>query len=202
MPIRVFLSSKMKEFESERAAIAHQVSTLRGFQINPAEEWGALSANVEKVYRGGVRECHIYVGLFGRIYSAATQHEYEEACLNPYRQKLIYLRQARNVDPQLMDLIDTLKHRHRPYVFKNLWDLQPQLLLDLEYALEEIANQNLERGDSRPVVQTGSGPSVSEEAWRNTQEYLSDLYGHDGDLTVEYLAAIRESIQTSPRSGT
>src|SRR5436309_3138512 len=115
MPVRVFLSSKMKEFENERAAIANQMASLRGFQVNTAEQWGARSHSPEKLYRGGVQECHIYVGLFGHVHSAATQEEYEEASGNPYRQKLIYLKRSRNIDPRLAELIKLFRDRHKPY---------------------------------------------------------------------------------------
>ncbi len=69
MAIRVFLSSKMKEFDQERAAIAFQIAGLKGFEIHAAEDWGALSAPVDDVYESGVANCHIYIGLFGRVYS-------------------------------------------------------------------------------------------------------------------------------------
>jgi Domain of unknown function (DUF4062) len=200
MPIRVFLSSKMKEFETERAAIANQIAGLRGFQVNAAEEWGAHSASVENIYRGGVRDCHIYVGLFGRVYSAATQAEYDEACLNPYRQKLIYIRPTKKPDPELAALIEVFKQRHRPYQFRNLWELQPQLVRDLDGALDEIVNQTLERGEARPVAHGADPVSVSEEAWKNKQAFLTGLYSEDDDLTPEHVARIRQDLQKSTRN--
>src|SRR5579872_4584238 len=124
----------MKEFEQERGALAFQLTSIPGIQVNAAEQWGAISAPVEKIYTGGVQRCHIYIGLFGKVYSAATQEEYEEACRNPYRQKLIYLRQSKNIDFKLQELIKVFQQRHKPYTFRNLWDLQPRVAADLDFS--------------------------------------------------------------------
>ena len=195
MAVRVFLSSKMKEFDQERAALAFQIASIPGFAVNAAEEWGALSASVEKAYTGGVRECHIYLGLFGRIYSAATKDEYDEACRNPYRQKLIYLKAGvKAVDAELAALIRTFESRHRPYRFKDLRDLQPRLIKDLDFALAEILNQHLQLGEPRPVAQAGTGTSVAEDAWRSRQTFLAELYNDDTDLTAGYLRQVREKL--------
>src|SRR6476646_8968016 len=192
----------MKEFKDERAAIVNQIRSVHGFQINAAEEWGALSADVEKVYRGGVRECHIYMGVFGHLYSAATQEEYEEACKNPYRQKLIYLKRSRNIDPELAELIKVFQRRHKPYIFNDLWSLLPHVLHDLDSAVEEIANQNLERGVVAPTAQGEGERSVSWEAWKNKQVYLAALYEKDHDLTPESFHSLRNSLGQMGRKTT
>jgi hypothetical protein len=199
--IRVFLSSKMKEFDQERAALAYQIAGLRGFEVNAAEDWGAVSSSCEEMYIRAVRECHIYVGLFGRIYSASTEQEYQEACANPYRQKLIYLKSGARVnDREVLALIQIFQARHKPYRFKDLRDLQPRLFRDLDFALSEMLNQHLQLGEPAPVAQSGSDGSVSETAWRNKQKYLNELYGRDGDFTTAYLDAVRASLPR-PRSG-
>lgn len=198
MAIRVFLSSRMKEFDQERAAIAFQIASLKGFEINAAEDWGALSAPVEHVYGAGVASCHIYIGLFGRTYSPHTHREYEEACSNPYRQKLIYLKAgARVSDESLTRLIATFESRHRPYRFQDLRDLQPRLLKDLELAVQEMLNQCLQLAEKAPVAQ-GAGPSVSEQAWHNRRKYLCELYRNDTDLTVDRLHSIRAALSHPP----
>jgi hypothetical protein len=184
----------MKEFEKERAAIVHQIALVRGFQINAAEEWGARSPNPEKLYRFGVQECHIYVGLFGNVYSAATQGEYEEASGNPYRQKLIYLKRSRNIDPRLAELIKLFRDRHRPYIFTNLWDLLPRVVDDLDWAVQQILDHTLERYTEPPVAHSGE-TNIALEAWKNKQHYLAALYGHDAALTVDSLEAIRGALQ-------
>ncbi len=200
MAIRVFLSSKMKEFDQERAAIAFQIAGLKGFEIHAAEDWGALSAPVDNVYESGVANCHIYIGLFGRVYSVHTQREYEAACRNPYRQKLIYLKAgAKITDDNLARLIETFDARHKPYRFRDLRDLQPRLLKDLELAVQEMLNQYLQLADKAPVAQ-GVGTSVSEQAWSNQQRHLHELYANDTDLTAEHLQKVGAAL-AAPSDG-
>lgn len=185
----------MKEFENERAAIANQIASVHGFQVNTAEQWGALSDNAQKLYRGGVQQSHIYVGLFGHVYSPSTREEYDEACQNPYRQKLIYLKRLRSIDPEVAELIRLFQSRHKPYTFNNLWDLLPRVLVDLDSAVEQILNQSLERDSAPPIAHSETENSVSLQAWKNKQEYFSKLYRNDNDLTFEYLSAIRDALR-------
>lgn len=198
MPVRVFLSSKMKEFDNERAAIVNQIAAMHGFQVNAAEEWGACSNSPQKYYIGGVRECHIYMGLFGRAYSPATREEYDAACENPYRQKLIYIKQSRNIDPKLAELIQLFRCRHRPYTFRNLWDLLPRVQSSLDFSLEEILNQHLELHAAPPVAQ-GDEASIAMEAWKNSRRYLTTLYRTDDDLTPASIGTIRRSVEKQSR---
>lgn len=204
MPIRVFLSSKMGEFKHERAAIAQQIAAVHGFQVNAAEQWGSRNNRPEKLYRDGVRECHIYLGLFGHAYSLSTHEEYQAACENPYRQKLIYLKESRSIDSKLAELIEAFELRHRPYTFRDLWDLLPRVQRDLDWAVEEILNQHLELYTAQPVAQGEEDASAAVEAWENKQLYLTALFRRDTDLTTENLRAMRRSLQENshnPRGG-
>src|SRR6185369_1660065 len=156
VPIRVFLSSKMKEFEIERKIIGFQIGALPGFEVNAAEDWPAASGPVRGMYLGGVRRCHIYIGLFGRLYSEATKDEYDEACTNPLRQKLIYLKSGRHsIDDKLTSLIETIHASHRPSAFKDAADLQRQVFRDLHFAVAEMLDQALQRGQPSPIPQSG-----------------------------------------------
>lgn len=83
---RVFISSVMNGFDSERAA-AKQAAALLGFMPYMAEEFGALPQTPREACLEGVRNCDIYVGIFGERYGyvandsgmSATEEEYKEA---------------------------------------------------------------------------------------------------------------------------
>jgi hypothetical protein len=187
----------MEEFSQERAAIAYQISLIKEFDINAAESWGAGSATVEEIYLQEVRKSHIYIGLFGKEYSAATHREYEEAYKNPYRQKLTYIKKVAKHAPQLIELIKTLQLRHKPYLFEGLGDLLPQLRLDLISALERIADQILQMGETPPVSQSAARESVSLRAWQKRQNYLKALYEQDC-LNVANVDALRILLDRAP----
>jgi hypothetical protein len=187
----------MEEFSQERAAIAYQISLIKEFDINAAESWGAGSATVEEIYLQEVRKSHIYIGLFGKEYSIATSQEYEEAYKNPYRQKLIYIKKAVERAPQLVELIKTLHLRHKPYLFESLGNLLPQLRLDLISALEQIADQILQMGETPPVPQSAARESVSLKAWHKRQSYLKALYEQDS-LNVTKMDALRMLVKRAP----
>lgn len=198
MAIRVFISSKMAELQDERAALAFQIAHLPGFEVIVAEKWGALSASVQHLYLGGVQRSHIYLGLFGRVYSQATHAEYEEACRNPYRQKLIYLKRgARSIDEPLRALIATFEERHKPYQFRDLWDLQQQVLTDLDTAVVEMLNQHLQLGQSAPIAQSDGVVSVLQQAWQRKQLHLRDLYEEDTELSTAFFEELRAGISRS-----
>jgi uncharacterized protein DUF4062 len=173
LKIRVFISSKQSEFENERAMLAHEIRNIPILEPVLAEEWNPTGVSVHKVYLDDVRTSPIYVGLFGGIYSEPTYLEYKAACENPYREKLIYLKQTGKVDPRLKELIGEFLDRHVPVKYRSLPDLLPVFSRHLSAALSRMVDTLQSFGEPRPVVH-GSG-TVLERQWANRQKHIRAL---------------------------
>ena len=178
--IRVFISSKQDEFETERAVLAHEINSIPILEPVFAEAWLPQGTSVQDVYLKDVRSCPIYLGLFGCAYSEPTKLEYLAASENPYRERLIYLKECAQVDPPLRELIKTFERQVVFRRFRTIGDLLPVLSNHLLAALSRmIANYQL-LGEQKPVAQ-GSGTAL-ERRWSSRQEQLLKL-GLPGDLT-------------------
>jgi predicted HTH transcriptional regulator len=101
-PLKIFISSVQKEFESERKALAQYIRTdaLLGtfFEVFLFEEMAANSHTASQVYLAEVAAAHIYVGLLGIEYGfedtqgiSPTEHEYDEA-KKQLLQKWVYIK--------------------------------------------------------------------------------------------------------------
>jgi len=73
--IRVFISSKQREFVEERQGMTEIVRRLPLLAADAAEEWAPGRDSIEATFLARVRAAPIYVGLFGRVYSSATARE-------------------------------------------------------------------------------------------------------------------------------
>jgi hypothetical protein len=180
--IRVFISSKQSEFETERMVLAHEIRSIPMLEPVLAEEWNPTGTSVHEVYLRDVRTCPIYVGLFGGAYSEPTRLEYEAACENPYREKLIYLKQTDRVDERLQPLIVAFQDRHVPAKFRTLGDLVPVFSRHLSAALSRMINTLQLLGEPKPVAHGSS--TVLERQWVNRQKHIRQL-GLAEDLMTE-----------------
>jgi hypothetical protein len=82
---KIFISSVIKGFETERAAARKAVESLNQRPIM-AEDFGARPSSAQNACLDGVRESDIYVGVFGERYGyrqksgvSATEEEFREA---------------------------------------------------------------------------------------------------------------------------
>lgn len=201
--VRVFISSKQSEFEAERAVLAHEIASIPLLDPVWAEQWSPTGAKPTEVYLKDVRSCPIYVGLFGKVYSEHTKLEYLAACENPYREKLLYVKECSDADPQLVQLIAEFQDRHTLGRFRNVGDLIQVFSKHLIAALGRMIEALQVLGETRPVAQ-GIGPSVLERRFDKRQMYLRQL-GLPGDLTLKsnqtMIAEIERHITPhSPRS--
>ena len=171
--IRVFISSKQSEFETERAVLAHEIRNIPLLDPVLAEEWNPTGTSVHEVYLNDVRTSPIYVGLFGSVYSQPTFLEYKAACENPYREKLIYLKQTDKIDEQLRQLIVEFQDRHVPAKFRTLGDLVPVFSKHLGAALSRMVNTLQLFGEPKPVAQGKT--TVLERQWVNRQKHIREL---------------------------
>ena len=76
--LHIFISSKFEEFECERLILK---DTLKTINICPTifEEYGAQDTSMEEANLEGVRNCHIFIGIYGLNYSEPTYKEFKEA---------------------------------------------------------------------------------------------------------------------------
>lgn len=176
--VRVFVSCKQSEFEMERYAITHAIQSIPSLQPVLAEEWSPAAASVREVYLQDVRTSPIYVGLFGQLYSEPTKLEYLAACANPYRAKLIYIKESNQVEPLMHELIRyLLEERHTITKFRTVADLLPVFSKHLADAVNRVMETRQLLDEPRPVAHSaGKGHSVLEQRWMKRQEQLTELW--------------------------
>lgn len=178
--IRVFISSKQDEFETERAVLAHQIESIPILQPVFAEAWFPQGATIQDVYLRDVRSCPIYLGLFGCAYSEPTKLEYFAASENPYRERLIYLKECSQVDSLLQDLIKTFERQVVFRKFRTVGDLLRDFSHHILAALSRMVINYQLLGETKLIAQ-GSGSSL-ERRWTKRRQQLSQL-GLPGDRT-------------------
>ena len=147
--IRVFVSSKQSEFESERELLKHEIERFTFLIADLAADWPPQAASSREVFLAKVQQAPIYVGLFGCVYSESTQLEYETAIQHPHREILIYVRSCarRRRDPQLQALIADMKDRHAIKEYETVPDLILQFQEHLLSALVRMAGLLMKLGD-------------------------------------------------------
>jgi hypothetical protein len=145
--LQVFVSSKMSEFQQERAILKHEIEELPLLEPVLAEDWPPQRATPKEVYLGDVNQCYIYVGLFGCIYSEPTRVEYESAGQNPYRELLIYVRSCKGEqDVALKGLIAEMSDTRVIRKYSEPTDLLPLIRADLHAALWRMVDLCLKLG--------------------------------------------------------
>jgi len=113
--IKIFISSVQSEFAEERQVLFDYISTdaLFGMYFEPFifEKVPALNSRPEKVFINEVKNCDIYLGLFGRSYGyedsegiSPTEREFDTATLHN-KVRLVYLKQAKKRDSKEENLI-------------------------------------------------------------------------------------------------
>ncbi|WP_263376502.1 DUF4062 domain-containing protein [Granulicella aggregans] len=192
--IRVFLSSKQTEFTTERLVMAHMIRDIPVLEPVLAEEWFPSGSSIKQVYLNDVRTCPIYVGLFGAIYSEPTHLEYLAACENPYREKLIYLKNSDNIDEPLLKLIEDFKSRLVFARFSTIADLLPVFSNHLIAALTRMMTTLQLLGEVKPVTQ-GAG-LVMEKRWANRQKQIQELELPNAAELEDAIGLLRERGQS------
>ncbi|MCL2628969.1 MAG: DUF4062 domain-containing protein, partial [Oscillospiraceae bacterium] len=102
---KIFISSVQSEFAEERQMLFDYISTdaLFGMYFEPFifEKVPALNSSPKKVFINEVKNCDIYIGLFGKSYGyedsegiSPTEREFDEATLHN-KVRLVYIKQAK-----------------------------------------------------------------------------------------------------------
>jgi hypothetical protein len=194
--LRVFVSSKQAaEFDEERRGMADIVSRLPLLAIDIAEDWAPRRESIEATSMVRVRAAAIYVGLFGRTYSAPAAREYEAAIENPYREVLVYVKSSPVVDEPLARLIARLDQPHEGHATRHYdtWaGLKPHFEAHLWAAVTRMVERLLQLAGDVPAPRGGS--SVMKERWQRQRRALQDLGlpdAQDGGSVHEWAQAVR-----------
>lgn len=191
--IRVFISSKEREFAAQRASLRDKLNETAMFEVTLVEDSPPTRDVARTYYLNEVRCSHVYVALFGCLFSDPTREEYETAMTNPAREILLYEKACPEArDEQLSEFLVLLKRTH--------------MLRPIQDEFERVVGRHLhdtiiriirKAVDSAEPPQTlGAGPK--ERAWRRTREGMIALgyvfdepQKHDATLTFYRSAAER-----------
>jgi hypothetical protein len=173
--IPIFISSKQKEFETERAVLADKISAIPFLEPMLAEEWGPQRSTPEDLFLDQVRQAPIYIGLFHRVYSKPTEMEYRAAVENPYREILIYLKRSPEADREaaLKNLIAEFEERHVVYEFTTIAELLQVFTNHLGGALKRLITHLQKLGEGPPVGRTKE--SVLAQRWARQQAQMRKI---------------------------
>jgi len=196
--IEVFLSSKQSEFEIERALMVEQIKKYSMLEAVNAENWSPESSPVRELMIDKVNRSMIYVGLFGSIYSEATELEYRAALANPYRERMVYLKNLPDEQrsPELRRLITDLHAQGTVARFNTVVDLLSKFAAHLSDALVRIALKLRKLGEPAPFTKSGEG-SPMYRRWQAEQRQL--LQFGFGKSTSAELADLIQRIEVERR---
>ena len=87
---KIFVSSVLKELLNERLAVQETIIESeilsRYFEVEMWEAFPPMAVSSREAYLGKIKECHIYIGLFGNEYGppeedglSPTEREYRTA---------------------------------------------------------------------------------------------------------------------------
>ena len=188
--IEVFLSSKQSEFEIERALMVERIKAYSMLEPVNAEDWSPESAPIRELMIDKVNRSMIYVGLFGSIYSEATELEYRAALKNPYRERMVYLKNMPDEQraAELRRLITDLHAQNTVARFDDVRDLLPRFGTHLSDALVRIALKLRRLGEPAPVTKSERTGSGTYRRWEAEQRQLRE-FGF-GDSTPEEISEL------------
>src|SRR3972149_1665279 len=142
----IFVSSPQKEFKHIRKKLCYFILTdlylKQYFDVFLFENFPANKRNPRNNYRSKVKECKIYLGLFGKTYGptnsngiSATEDEYNYAT-KLSKDSIIYLKVLKSRDKQsrkMAILIRKVKNEITYDTFKSFEELQRKVLQSLLY---------------------------------------------------------------------
>lgn len=134
----VFISSAQKEFELERQWLKHLIEKHpilgRFYNVFIFEKDGIPdSASPPEVYLDAVRECAIYIGIFGEELRGPVQAEFEAA---REKERFVFFDKTKNPSAELKIFKDDIKNKVSYSEFSNFDDLKGQVFRALEKVIE------------------------------------------------------------------
>ena len=174
----VFISWDMKEFRRIRKQLSGHINKMPFLKSNPLEARGADFDSVLEASLKGIRDCDIFVGIFGKEYSAITIEEAREA-IKTKKPSLTYVKKVHKRDPRLSDFIDkelAPEFKYDPFLRNK--DLVVNVKKDLDSQLSGILDEGLqsiqERKREAKKVEKRAEDELSQLPLP-TQQYISLL---------------------------
>lgn len=180
--IRVFVSSKQSELDTERAIIREQAQKVGLIPIL-AEDWPPGRTDIRQVYLNQVRMCPIYIGVFYQSFSPATVEEYNVAKNHPYREILVYIRNSDEAtrDPRLADVLRDIAANHVYFNYNKPEDLLYVIPKHLKAALSRMINLLISLGEAaQGGLSWGKIPDEGRVTLSPTEQFLSSIGFPDG----------------------
>jgi len=152
---KIFISANQKEMRQERFAIkkfiAGDILLKKHFDVFMFEDMPAKGKSAEATYLNEIRDCDIYVGIFGKEYGnvdknglSATEKEYRLAeKLN--KEILIFLKgkDESDRDIRLVSLIHRIKKSTTGYVYKRFAEVKKLKSHVCESLIELLENKGV-----------------------------------------------------------
>lgn len=119
---KVFISSAQKELRTERIAVEEVIAETeilsRYFKAEMWEGFPPMGVPPRKGYIEKLKECDVYIGIFGKEYSKPTVEEYHTA-KSENKYILIFLKGKKDEErgPRLLELLKEFKG-HKGYIYK------------------------------------------------------------------------------------
>ena len=165
---KVFISSVVQGFEDYRRAAREAVLLLRQEPVM-AEDFEARSMSPQLACLEGVRSSDIYMGLFGRKYSAPTKEEFSEA--QRLEKEILVLIKEGSRDPEQEEFLRSVEDWQSGYfrnTFADAQDLRDKVIAALHSSLYRLDQQAVDPAHYRIPIDRydwGSRPTPQGSVW-------------------------------------
>lgn len=147
MPLKVFISSKVRGMEEERD-IADEVIKSHKFEVVRCESWAPDPNHNEDVCRRKVRESDVVICMLGKVYSEMTGKEYEEA-MNNRKSRILLIENTEERDEQMKNLITEIGEDDR---FRRKYDTKEDLKTLIDEALINLVEIKFRNNKERDII--------------------------------------------------
>jgi len=154
VPWRVFVGSTWADLRAEREAVERALHQMREAEFAGMEYFGSRPDKPKEVCLSEVRQCQVYIGIFGARYGSVDPESGKSFTELEYRQAresgipcLIYIGEGSRTatgergdpegDAKLEALKDEMRKEHVVTFFKNPDHLATKVVLDLYHLLKE-----------------------------------------------------------------
>lgn len=194
--LKIFVSSTVDELKDARAVAK---KAIEDFQFNPlmCENWGATTESARSTYLKKVNSSDIYIGIFWKNYSKATEEEYREA-KKLGKDILIYIKKEaneyRNEDLRKLLLeVKDLENGHIYYEYDTVIDLKEKI----KDNISEVVSRR-ERQPNKFITYDNLVDFCNKQIKTNIdyirgtceekkyKKYISDLYVERGELEEKF----------------
>lgn len=181
------MSSAQNEFRISRIQLEKKISDIPFLTCTLLENMGASSHNTLQASLKGVRDCDIYVGLFGMEFSDTTIKEYREA-VRQNKAIFTYINKNKDKsrDPRLVKFIENeLKPNYKYYHYKNNQDLFVTVHDNLSDFLFELILKGLEVKNEISIENQSINEKVQNMQSKLDQNTVTENLINDSEVSFQ-----------------